>query len=121
LGVSFWNGLRLAQGIIFWSTLQLYKERLGSIYIVFSGGIWLVIGLFITWSLWESKSWAWSATITTTLSYGIWYWFDRLILQEPHANWSFALSITLILIVLSFSILLSPKTRQSFLKDAHDR
>ena len=120
LVVSSWNGLRLVQGIIFWSVMQSYKARLGPIYIIISGGIWLVIGLVISWGLWERKSWAWFATIASTLIYGIWYWFDRLILQKPHDNWSFALTITLVFIVFSFSVLLSPKTRQSFLKDTYE-
>ena len=120
LVVSSWNGLRLVQGIIFWSVMQSYKARLGPIYIIISGGIWLVIGLVISWGLWGRKSWAWFATIASTLIYGIWYWFDRLILQKPHDNWSFALTITLFFIVFSFSVLLSQKTRQSFLKDTYE-
>jgi hypothetical protein len=121
LGLAAWNGLRLVQGIVFCPTLQEYIARPGPIYVVISGGIWLLIGSVIFWGLRHVKIWAWFAAIVTTAGYIGWYWIDRLALQKPHANWPFALGTTLILIVFSFSILLSPKTRQSFLKDTNER
>jgi len=112
--IAGWNCLRLVQGIIFWSILQLYKAKPGPIYIVFSGGIWLVIGLVIAWGLWDRKPWAWSAMLATILVYTSWYWFDRLIVQIPHSNWPIAFITTIILLLSILLTLASPRTRKYF-------
>jgi len=116
--MAFWNGLRLMQGVIFWPSFQAYNLRPAPIYIVISGGFWMIIGLIDSWGLWERKVWSWSITVIITISYGLWYWSDRLIFQKPHANWPFALGATFILISTAFSFLFSPRTRQSF-KERH--
>ncbi len=104
LGLALWNGLRLAQVIIFWSILQEYQAEPGPLYAAISGGFWLLVGLPIVWGLWRGKAWARLAALGGAAVYGSWYWFDRLVLQEPHANWPFALVSTVIFIS-SFSVL----------------
>jgi hypothetical protein len=109
LGLSLWNGLRLVQAIAFWSILEEYQASPGPLYIAISGGTWLLTGLFIVWGLWRGKVWAWIAALGSMLSYGTWYWFDRLVLQEPHSNWPVALVFTVIFISF-FSVLLRHRT-----------
>jgi hypothetical protein len=106
LGLSLWNGLRLVQAIAFWSILKEYQATPGPLYTATSGGFWFLVGLFIVWGLWQGKAWAWSSALGGTLGYGFWYWFDRLVFQEPHSNWHFALASTVILI-LFFIVLFS--------------
>jgi hypothetical protein len=119
--LAIWNGLRLVQGIIFWSILDEYKAKPGSIYIVVSGGIWFFIGLMISWGVWEKKFWAGYAVIIGASFYGAWYWCDRLIFQRSHINWPYAAVVTLVLITIPFTLLLSRRTRQSFSKDNYER
>jgi hypothetical protein len=120
LGLALWNGLRLGQAIFFWKTLQEYGAS--PWYIVISGGFWLLGGLALAWGARRGKPWAWAGTIGSMIGYGSWYWFDRLVLQVPHANWPFSLAFTILLAGCLALILLSPKTRAYFNKKetSHD-
>jgi hypothetical protein len=114
LGLALWNGLRLEKAIVFWSILKEYQTKPGPLYAAISGGIWLLTGLSIVWGLWQGKNWAWFSALIGAGGYGSWYWFDRLVLQEPHSNWSFALAFTILLAGFFTFILLNPKSRAYF-------
>jgi len=119
LWLAAWNGLRLGETIFFWRTLETYGAH--PLYIAISGGIWVVSGLLIDWGFFLGKAWGWAATLAGTLVYPAWYWFDRLVLQEPHANWPFVLVVNIVLILIIYSILLSRKTRLFFKRDVYER
>jgi hypothetical protein len=117
LWLAVWNGLRLGEAIFFWNTIEAYGTY--PLYMSISGGIWLVIGLFLTWSLWQGRGWGRVAAILVSAGYTAWYWFDRLVLQEPHANWPFVLIANIIFLLLIFFILFSRGIRRYFQKDNH--
>lgn len=119
--LAIWNGLRLVQGIISWTSLQTYTLSPGVWYICVSGGTWTVISLLISWGLWFEMEWAWLATFIGMAGYACWYWFDRLVFQYPHSNWPFALVATFSCIAILIILLLSPGVRQIFLKGSNDR
>lgn len=114
-----WNGLRIAETLFFWKTLQEYGAP--SLYIAISGGVWLVAGLMIGWGLWSGKAWGWAGTLGGLLAYTAWYWFDRLFLQKPHANWPFVLIADIVFLLITFIILFSRTTRLFFERDAYER
>ena len=111
---SVYNCLRLVEGIVFRNTLEEFGAH--SLYIILSGGFWLSTGLFLTWSLWKIKTWSWLASLGASVGYISWYWFDRLVLQLPHANWLFALGTTIVFLLIIFIILFSPPSRLYFIK-----
>jgi hypothetical protein len=119
LAVATWNGLRLGDAIFFWKTLEAYNSH--PLYISISGGIWLISGLFLFWGIWMRKAYGWMATLIGTITYSAWYWFDRLFLQESHANWPFVLILNIIFLLLILLILFSNKTRRFFLRNAYER
>ena len=106
------NGLRLFQAIFFWKILLEYNAS--SSYIAISGGFWLLVAGFLVMGIWLRRTWAWAGTISGAAGYGLWFWFDRLVVQFPHANWPFALVITLLLAGIFALILFNPKTRLYF-------
>jgi len=110
-----WNGLRLGSAIFFWKTLAEYGAH--PLYIAISGGAWLIVGLLLVWGLWWGKTWGWIAAIGSTAGYIAWYWLDRLVLQKPHANWPFALTATVITLLIIFPILFLYRTRLFFQRD----
>jgi len=114
-----WNGLRLGEAIFFWKTLAEYGAH--PLYIAMSGGVWFIAGLLLAWGLWRGKAWAWLAAIGGAAGYGRWYWFDRLVLQKPHANWPFVLGASVIFLLFILIILFSRNTRRFFQRDAHER
>jgi hypothetical protein len=114
-----WNGLRTGEAIFFWKTFLEYNGH--PLYVLVSGGGWLIIGFFLAWSLWRGKTWSRIALIISTVGYTVWYWFDRLVMQEPHANWPFILIINIVFIQLIIFILSSHKTRHYLQKAAYER
>ena len=119
LAVAIWNGLRLGETIFFWKTLEQYGAH--PLYIAISGTLWILIGLVVFMGVWLGKTWGWAAALGGTVGYITWYWFDRLVLQKPHANWPFVLILTLVLLLIILMILISRKTRRFFQRDAYER
>jgi phosphoglycerol transferase MdoB-like AlkP superfamily enzyme len=117
--LTIWNGLRLGEAIFYWRTLAEYGAH--PLYIAITGGLWPVAGLFLVWGLWQGKAWGWVAALVGTVGYTGWYWFDRLVLQQPHANWPFVLIVNIIFLLILLPILFSSKTRRFFKRDANDR
>jgi len=114
-----WNGLRLGETIFFWKTLETYGAT--PLYIAISGGVWLISGLLLAWSLWLGKAWGWATALGGTVGYTTWYWFDRLIMQKPHANWLFVLLANLVFLLITLLILMSHKTRRFFKRDVYEQ
>ena len=113
------NGLRLGEAIYFWRTLGEYQ--VSSLYISVSGGLWFILGLTLVWAIWQGKAWARMAVTCGTILYTSWYWFDRLVLEEPRANWPFVLISNVILLLIIFSILFSKKSSLFYKRDIHER
>jgi hypothetical protein len=117
--VAAGNGLRLGGSIFFWRTLEEYGAR--PLYISISGAIWLFIGLFLAWFLWQGRTLGWAVALIGAGVYTTWYWFDRLFIQVPHANWLFALFTNIIILFVFLLILISRKTRLFFQRATYER
>jgi len=114
-----WNGLRLGETIFFWKTLEYYGAH--PLYIAISGGVWLITGLLLAWGFWLGKAWGWAAVLAGTVGYSAWYWFDRLVLEQPRVNWAFVLVADIVFLLFIFAILFSRRTRLFFKRDAYER
>jgi hypothetical protein len=114
-----WNGLRIGETIFFWKTLEKYGAH--PLYITISGTLWLLIGLVVFMGVWLGKAWGWAAVLGGTVGYSTWYWFDRLVMQKPHANWAFVLIANLALLLIILMILMSHETKRFFKRDVYER
>jgi hypothetical protein len=122
LTAALWNGLRMEQALLFGKTLAEYHLRLGPAYVAVSGGLWLVTGLILFLGLWTGQRWSRIAAIVAVCVYTAWYWFDRLVAQVLHINWPFALTATVVILVLILFALGSPKMAWFFRqKEAYER
>lgn len=119
LWIAVWNGIRLANAVVFWKTLKSYGTS--PLYIAVSGGVWLAAGLIVSMGLWRGKAWSWAAALGGAAGYTSWYWFDRLVLQEPRANWPFAIIVTVLLLIFVSLSLLTYPTRIYLQKTAYER
>jgi hypothetical protein len=119
---TVWNGLRFAEALVFWKTLQEYGARPGPLYAAVSGAFWFVCGIVLIAGVWTKKAWAWYATLGAAAGYPVWVWADRLLLQQPHANWPFGLAVTLVCILSVIVIMFTPKTKKYFRlrKEVHE-
>jgi hypothetical protein len=122
LAPTVWHGLRFAEALYFWKTLKEYGAQPDPLYVAASGGFWLVAGIVLIAGVWREKAWAWYATLGAAAGYPIWVWADRLLLQQPHENWPFGLTVTLICMLFVIVIMLTPKTKKYFRlgKDVHE-
>ena len=119
LAGATWNGFRLGEAIFFWKTLDKYGAH--PQYIAISGTLWLFIGLVVLIGIWLGKTLGWAAAIGCIVGYNIWYWFDRLVMQKPHANWSFVLVANFALLIIILMLLMSHKTRRYFKRDGYEQ
>jgi len=119
LWFAVWSGLRLIAAFFFWKTLEEYNAY--PLYISVSGGVWFITGLLLAWGIWRGKAWGWVAAIGIVVGYSFWYWFDRLVLQRPHANWLFTPIANIVILFFFLYILFSRKTRCYFHRDAYER
>jgi hypothetical protein len=115
--LASWNGLRLGTAIFFWKTLTEYGAH--PLYIAASGGVWLIAAFWLVWGLWQGKTWGWMAAFSGIAGYVAWYWLDRLVLQKPHANWPYALTATVVSLLIVLPILFLHNTRLYFQRN-HD-
>ncbi len=117
--LTIWNGLRLGEAIVFWKMLAEYGAH--PLYIAITGGVWTIAGLSLLWGFWKGKTWGWVEALVSAFGYTAWYWFDRLVLQQSHANWPFVLIANIVFLSVILLILFSRTTRQYFQRDAYER
>ncbi|HTX91879.1 MAG TPA: hypothetical protein VMC09_11760 [Anaerolineales bacterium] len=115
---SLGSAIRLGYVIYLWGPLTEYKGH--PLYIVLSGVIWFASGMILAWGIWKGRKWAWAATLGVIAAYLAWYWFDRLVVQTPHSNWSFVLIAQLVILAVLLAILFSPRTREYFHRGMHE-
>ena len=116
LTLSAWNGLRLWTALAWQDVLNEFsaQPRRPSITAI-SGAVWMVTGFILIWSIWQKKAWAAKLLLGAAAGYTVWYWSERLIWQNPHPNWLFAVIVNLALLVF---ILFTTKL---LTREAHER
>ena len=96
---SLFNMLKLSQAIFQWKTLISFQISLSPLYLVVTGLVWSVFGLFVSWSLWTRKSWARKSTLVIVMFYTIIFWVDLIWIAEPtvlQTRWLVNLCLTII-------------------------
>jgi hypothetical protein len=95
LTLSAWNGLRLWTALAWQNVLTEFSASPPPIIIAISGALWMVTGFILIWSIWQKKAWAAKLLIGVASGYSVWYWSERLLWQNPHPNWLFAVIVNL--------------------------
>ena len=98
LTLTTWNALRLWTALAWRNTLNEFSSQSTSTMIAVSGAFWVIIGIILMWSIWQKKAWAAKLLIGASAGYTVSYWSERLIWQNPHPNWPFAVIVNLILL-----------------------
>jgi hypothetical protein len=94
-----WNGLRLWTSLAWQNVLNEFSVQPSPTVTGLSGAIWAVTGIIIIWSILQKKAWAAKLLLGASAGYSVWYWAERLIWQNPHPNWLFAVIVNLALLV----------------------
>jgi uncharacterized membrane protein len=115
LTLTAWNGLRLWTALAWQNTLTEFSASPTPVILAISGAFWVVTGIILLWSIWQRKAWAATLLIGVAAGYTVWYWSERLIWQNPHPNWLFAVIVNLALLIF---ILFTSKL---LAREAHER
>src|SRR3990172_8559710 len=99
LFLTVWNGLRLWTAIAWHNVLNEFSAQPISTITAVSGAIWMMIGIILLWSIGQKKTWAAKLLLGTSAGYTVWYWSERLIWQNPHPNWPFAVIVNLVVLI----------------------
>ncbi|MCE9647432.1 MAG: hypothetical protein K8S20_15670 [Chloroflexi bacterium] len=113
--LTAWNALRAWTAFAWQPILSEFGSRPGPGTVILISLSWLILGLLLFWSIQKGKAWAPHFLLGTTAGYSVWYWIERLVWQNPHPNWQFAVIVNLALILF---ILFSKK---SLVREAYER
>jgi len=115
LTMTAWNGLRAWTSIAWQGVLNEFSAHPSPIVTAVSGGVWMVFGIILVWGVWQKRPWTANLLVGTAAGYSVWYWIERLVWQNPHPNWLFAVIVNLagIVFILFNARLLS--------REAHER
>jgi hypothetical protein len=115
LTISAWNALRLWTALAWRNVLVEFSTQPTPTIIALSSAIWIVTGVILVWSIWQKKAWSVKMLLGASTGYNVWYWIERLVWQNPHPNWLFAVIVNLALLVF---ILFTAKL---LTREAHER
>ncbi|MBN1305547.1 MAG: hypothetical protein JXA13_14000 [Anaerolineales bacterium] len=122
LSLAGWSSVRLGASITHWKILEEVAPTPGPGYIAASGVFWLLAAVPTAWALWQNNPRARTAVMLVSLGFAGWYWIDRLALQTSRPDWPFALSITILVLVIIFFIVFNRRTILFFTqREAHER
>ena len=93
------NAIRLWTSIAWNDVLIECSVRVAPTVSAVIAAIWVVGGVVLLWSMWRKKDWSAKFLLGMAAAYTVWYWSERLILQNPRANVPFAVILNLILLV----------------------
>jgi hypothetical protein len=113
------NWLRFVTVLRGWRFLENLEPALPLPYLALSGLLWGMVGTTLVWGLFLGRRWAPLVIRMAAPLYAAAYWLDRILIADPSAiasRWPFALGLTIILLILTYSVLASSKVRHFYLK-----
>ena len=97
--ILLWNIIRTWTILAWKDVLMEFSTSLSPAISAIIGGIWVIVGSILYWSMWQRKAWAGKMLFGTAISYTIWYWSERLFFQNPRPNVIFAVIVNLGLMI----------------------
>ena len=97
--IIIWNILRVWTSMAWKNVLIEFSASIPPITSAILGGIWVVVGCFLYWGIWQGKAWAGKMLLGTAACYTIWYWSERLFFHNPRPNVIFAVIVNLGLLI----------------------
>jgi len=113
---TLWNILRAVRALLDWPVLAEYGAP--AAYILVSGATWSLAGIFLSVKILQGWRHSVRAGIGISVLYWVWYWTDRLFIQQspaPNLVFSAVFSTLFLLVLLLFWR--SPDTQALFTKE----
>lgn len=111
------SALRLSLALQVGTLLMELGASASPLYLGLSAGAWGVIGLGCAFGLAFRQRWAPLAARSGAVLVALWYWIDRLVLDQTvvaQQNWLFSAIATLVCLVFTFAVLALPAQKEFF-------
>ena len=116
--ISLFYLVKFSQAIIQWEFLASLSLTVSPLYLIGDGFIWALSAGFLSWSLWNGKTWSRSWGIIISVAYAVVFWIDLILLAEPgrlQTRWPINLILTLAGLP-SIWLILNLKQSQAYFK-----
>ena len=114
LSLSVWGAVRLLAALRWWNVLNEFEARLSPLYLSITGAGWIVVGGLLLWGLVRGTWWTYRAIPVSIFLWMIQYWIERMFFESPRANLLFALSISVLLFIVTLISAFNRKTKEFF-------
>jgi len=113
LCITVWSGIRAWTAITDWELLSRFRATPN--YTFATGILWLIVGIALTVALLKGSRIAPTCGLILSVSYVLWYWIDRLVIQtSPTTNITFSIVVSIIGLVIFNANLFWPSSRAFF-------
>jgi hypothetical protein len=116
LSLSAWGAVRLIAALRWWNVLNEFDARLNPLYLSITGAGWIVAGAVLLWGMFSGKLWTSFAIPASIFVWVIQYWVERLFFEVPRANILFALTLSLLLFIVTLISAFNRKTKEFFIR-----
>lgn len=97
-----WNIIRIWTALAWSAVLVEFSVSISPIVSAIIGGVWVVVGCLLYWSIGQEKAWAGKMLLGAVAGYTVWYWSERLFFQNPRPNAVFAVIVNLGLFIIIY-------------------
>jgi hypothetical protein len=114
--LSAWSAVRFFAALRWWSVLNEFEANLSPLYLSISGAGWVVAGGVLLSGILRRKKWVPLAIVASILVWLIEYWIERVIFQSSRANLPFALTFSILVVIVGWILVILPRTKSYFAK-----
>ncbi|HSG45547.1 MAG TPA: hypothetical protein VLA72_20565 [Anaerolineales bacterium] len=114
--LSAWGLTRFVTALQAWDVLNEFESSISPLYLSITGAGWGMTGAVLLSGIWRCKSWARLTSVTSIVIWLIEYWLERVFFQASRANLPFALTSSIMIVVMLWIISILPGTKSFFIK-----
>lgn len=116
LTLSAWGAVRFVAALRWWDVLAEFGSSLSPLYLSVTGAGWVVAGGVLFFSIFCGREWARLGAVGFVLLWLIEYWVERVFFQTPRANLPFALTFSILTVIITWILAFLPGTKSFFAK-----
>jgi hypothetical protein len=114
--LSVWGTVRFFAALRWWDVLSEFGSSLSPLYLSVIGAGWAVAGGVLISAIYRRQGWARLGSFAFILLWLIEYWIERIFFQAQRANLPFALTLSLLTVVITWILTFLSGTQSFFLK-----
>ena len=120
--LSTWGVVRLLEALRGWDVLVEFDASLSPLYLSITGAGWGLAGGVLLYGILRRKKWVLPAVVTSLLVWLIEYWIERIFFQSARANMPFALTCSILVIIVAWILAILPGTKSFFaISEEHEQ